>query len=324
MDALRRRLAALKEDLREHQDVVTLSKLGAPELAALHEDCPVCHRRLPDSLLGDRSVPALSPDDTVTYIKQQIELFEVMARDGQRSFDAKVERWATLQRRESDVRAQIRTIRTTLQSSNAAPSADAIARHIRLEDRVRRLEVIAESFLALLATLDRLAAEGREVRAQLATLPKERLSEEDAKKLAALETSFIEQLHAYEFGSFSDERLMVSRDNYHPRREEFDLQADISASDSIRVVWAYLLGLLEVSQKLATNHPRFVVFDEPRQQSAKEVSFRALLQRAAGDASGSQVIFATSEELASLQPMLAGIPATLHAVDGYLLTPVPS
>lgn len=322
LDAVHRRVAALKEDLREHQDVVTLTRLGAPELAALHADCPVCHRPLPPSLMGDPAVPALSPEDTVAYIRQQIDLFEVMARDGQRSFDAKREQWSALQQRDADVRAQIRTIRTSLQGPNNAPSADLIARRVRLEDRIDRLQRISESFLEVLARLDRLAEEGRQVRAALAALPKERLSETDAQKLAALERSFIEQLHEYDFGSFSDERLMVSRDNYHPRRDDFDLQADISASDSIRVVWAYLLGLLEVAQAFPTNHPRFLVFDEPRQQSAKSVSFNALLNRASKDASASQVIFATSEELTALEPMLQGVASSLHRVDGYLLKPV--
>jgi hypothetical protein len=113
--------------------------------------------------------------------------------------------------------------------------------------------------------------------------------------------------------------LIISRDDYLPRREEFDLQADISASDSIRVVWAYLLGLLEVDAQAETNHPGLLVFDEPRQQSTKEVSFEALLHRAGRDARGRQVIFATSEDLDSLKAMLEDVPHALHAIDGYVL-----
>lgn len=41
-----------------------------------------------------------------------------------------------------------------------------------------------------------------------------------------------------------------------------------SASDAIRVVWAYLLGMLEVARVKDTNHPEFLVFDEPKQQMA--------------------------------------------------------
>lgn len=143
-----------------------------------------------------------------------------------------------------------------------------------------------------------------------------------AHREVATLTRWVKQLHEYDFGSFSDERLTISRDDYLPRREEFDLQADISASDSIRVVWAYLLGLLEIDAQIDTNHQGLLVLDEPRQQSTKEVSFEALLRRAGSDATGHQVIFATSEDLASLQAMLEDVPHTLQAVDGYVLKPV--
>ena len=321
--SVRERIGALREDLREHQDIVTLQRLGSTELEGLHGDCPVCHQQLPTSLLGAESpVRTLSPTDTVAYIRQQIELFEVMERDGERTLQAKDERLAALRAEAANVRAQIRALRTTLTEPNGTPSMELVTRRVRLQDRVERLRSVGERFLGLLGELDRLAEDGRKVRAAIQRLPADRVSPDDRQKLAQLEKSFIEQLRAYDFGSFSDEQLSISTDDYLPRREDFDLQADISASDSIRVVWAYLLGLVEVSERLATNHPGLLVFDEPRQQSTKAVSFKALLQRSARDAAGCQVIFATSEELDSLRRMLDGLPHTLHAIDGYVLQPV--
>ncbi len=321
--SVRERLTALRDDLREHKDIVTLQRLGSTELERLHDDCPVCHQQLPQSLLSAESpVRTLSPEDTVAYIGQQIELFEIMERDGERALEAKNERLAALRARAAEIRSQVRALRTTLTAPDGTPSAEIIARRLRLQDRIERLQTVAERFLALLGSLGPLAEEGRKIRAALAELPADRLSEKDRTKLQRLQASFIEQLHAYDFGSFSDERLSISTDDYLPRREEFDLQADISASDSIRVVWAYLLGLLEVGSQLETNHPGMLVFDEPRQQSTKELSFAALLRRAARDAANRQVIFATSEELDSLQEMLADVPHQLHAVDGYVLKPV--
>lgn len=317
------RLVALREDLREHQDIVTLQRLGSDELERLHSDCPVCHQQLPESLVGsDSSIRTLSPEDTVAYIRQQIELFEIMERDGRRSLQAKVERFSAMQARAAEVRAQVRALRTTLVAPNGTPSAEVIARRLRLEGRIETLGAVSERFSELLVELDRVAEAGRAVRAQLKDLPADRLSREDRGKLTTLERQFIEQLRAYDFGSFSDERLSVSTDDYLPRREEFDLQADISASDSIRVVWAYLLGLMEVGKAHETNHPSLLVFDEPRQQSTKQVSFSALLERAAMAASGGQVIFATSEDLGTLQGMLSGLPHSLHAIDGYVLKAV--
>jgi hypothetical protein len=321
--AVEERIVALREDLRQHQDLVTLEGLGSDQLDAIHEDCPVCHQPLPTSLLGGSlQVRTLSPEDTVAYIRNQIDLFETMRDDGSRALDAKRERLSALRQRSADLRSQIRAIRTDLVSSENAPSADELVRKLRVQDRIDQLAGVDERFLELLAELDKLATEGKEVRAALARLPKDQLSPDDGEKISALETSFIEQLHEYEFGSFFDEALKISREDYRPRREDWDLQADISASDSIRVVWAYLLGLLEVSGLFETNHPGLLVFDEPRQQSTETVSFAALLRRAGSDSNAGQILFATSEELEPLSQMLKGVDHHLHSIDSYLLQPV--
>jgi hypothetical protein len=321
--SLRERLAVLREDLREHQDLVTLNRLGSAEVGRLHGDCPVCHQQLPASLLGGASpVTTLSPEGSLTYIRQQVELFEVMERDSTRALDATQERWSAVRLNAAARRAEVRALRATLVSPNGTPSEELITRRVRLLDRIDRLVQVHERVAVLNGELTRLAEAARSVRTALRELPKDRLSEHDETKLALLERLFTEQLHQYDFGSFSDERLRISREDYLPRREEFDLQADISASDSIRVVWAYLMGLLEVAKVLPTNHPGVLVFDEPRQQSTKDVSFAALLRRAGAEKSDRQIIFATSEELDNLRQMLLAVPHSLFPIDGYVLKPL--
>ncbi|MFI6540844.1 hypothetical protein ACIBHY_50890 [Nonomuraea sp. NPDC050547] len=323
LHSLQRRLDALREDLRQHQDIVTLQRLGSADIDRLHGDCPVCHQQLPASLIGAPSpVHTLSPEDTVNYIKQQVELFEAMAGDTERTLSAKEERWAALRSRTSELNSLIRALRTTLNAPTGTPSIELITRQVQLRERIDRLRSINERFLELMGNLHRVAVEGRLVRSALKELPADRLSAEDRGKLNRLEASFVQQLHGYDFGSFSDERLRISDADYLPRRDDFDLQADISASDSIRVIWAYLLGLLEVSKQVDTNHIGLLVLDEPRQQSAKQLSFRALLERASADAKDCQVVFATSEDLESLKRMLTGLPHTLNAIEDYVLKPV--
>ena len=252
-------------------------------------------------------------------MKLQLNLFEVMANEAVSGLNAKRARLESLADEMRNVRAEIRTLQETLTSSRTALSADAVAQRIRLQDRLDRLIAADERFLQLLAALDALAARARKTTGELRSLPTDRLSEEDKAKLQTLGTSFVEQLHEYHFGSFSDADLRIGDDDYLPRRDDFDLQADISASDAIRVIWAYLLGLLDVAQRHGTNHPRVILFDEPRQQSANPVSFGALLKRAATSYRDAQILFVTSEELASLEPMLQDVPHDLITVDGYLL-----
>ena len=101
---------------------------------------------------------------------------------------------------------------------------------------------------------------------------------------------------------------MSTRQTYRPTREGFDLGFDLSASDNIRTIWAYLQGLLELSAEQPMNHFGLLLFDEPRQQEAAALSFERLLARAANaKMRGQQIIFATSEPLANIQRMTSGL-----------------
>jgi hypothetical protein len=312
------RIDSLNEDLRQHQDIVVLQGLGSSVTEQLAADCPVCHQHLPSSLLpGD--VPTMTASESVEYIKKQIDLFEAMRTDATQAAIAKRERWIALRQRGDALNLQVQALRDDMLGSTSAITAEDAALRVELRDRLQRFEGVVERFDELQVQLEGIAAESAAVKAALKDLPKDELSDGDRKKLRALHRSFVDQLRAYDFGSFSNDMVQIGYDDYLPRRDDFDLQADISASDSVRVIWAYLLGLLEVGEQFDTNHPGFVVFDEPKQQSAKDLSFAALLKRASGGGPNRQVIFATSEPLETLNAMLEDVQHTLHVVDGYLL-----
>jgi hypothetical protein len=129
-----------------------------------------------------------------------------------------------------------------------------------------------------------------------------------------------EQLKAFGFSSLNPDTLEISRETYRPTREGFDLGFDLSASDNIRTIWAYLQGLLELSTEAPLNHWGMLVFDEPRQQEAAEWSFQSLLKRAAQSAARQQqIVFATSEPLENIQRMTAGLSPQIVHYDGRVL-----
>jgi hypothetical protein len=192
--------------------------------------------------------------------------------------------------------------------SQGVPSAADVQRRLTLQRRQDDLEGAEVEIGALRDELRAIAESASENRAALAALPAAGLSASDEGTIAALETSFLSQLQEYQPQSLPLTDLRISRDSYLPAAGNVDLGFEISASDSIRLIWAYLLGLLETARVAATNHPGLVVFDEPRQQSAGDRSLEKLLLRAsrAGSA-GQQVLFATSEPRARLEPMIDGL-----------------
>ncbi|WP_062236980.1 hypothetical protein [Aureimonas sp. N4] len=163
----------------------------------------------------------------------------------------------------------------------------------------------------------------REMLAERAELPEARLSGEDVGKLSKLEASIRSQLIKYGFGTFPAKDLTVSRDSYRPEKEGFEIGFELSASDSVRLKWAYQLGLLDVSHGSETNHPGLVVFDEPRQQEAAEASVAGLLLEASRIASGrSQILIATSEDLSKVKGFLKGIECQLLVFEGKMIAPI--
>lgn len=321
LESLHLRIEALDEDRRRYRDAITLQGLGGNEISVLEGDeCPACHRTLQAALVVPDVPPPMSLEQNAVFIAEQISTFQLMQADTERHRDVERQRLAALRARADELRQQIRAIRATLVAPGGQPSIAAVREQLRLEDKIEELDAVERDFIGLLETLRPIIDRAGQVRARLQSLPQARLDESDEAKLAALEQSVVTQLREYGFRSFSVDTIGISRDDYRPTREGFDLGFVTSASDAIRIVWSYLLGLLEVSQDLPTNHPGILMFDEPRQQAADPVSFQALLTRAAEATSPDrQILFATSEPQESLELLLAGIDYVQHSFEGMAL-----
>ena len=142
----------------------------------------------------------------------------------------------------------------------------------------------------------------------------------DKEKLARFEQLLREQLREFGFSSLNPDSIQISTDSYRPTREGFNLGFDLSASDNIRTIWAYLESLLELARELDLRHPGLLVLDEPRQQEAAQLSFEKLLRRAAKSRDrGQQVVFVTSEPLTNLRRMTEGLNPTIISYDGRII-----
>jgi hypothetical protein len=195
------------------------------------------------------------------------------------------------------LRERIRDIRETLVSASSSPSIEAISERIRLQERISRVETQQQVFEEHMAELAELASEWLDVQERLIALPKGALSERDQKKLLTLQDSFHQQLTQYKMGSLNVAEVKISPGNYEPEVAGVNLSADVSASDLIRLHWAYLLGLLEVGTQKTGNHPGLLIFDEPQQQSVEETAFREMLRHAAGE-KNCQIVITTSHDRA--------------------------
>ena len=324
-ESIRQRLMALREDLQHFQDLKRLHDIGSDlNLHVATGKCPTCGQAVNDALLPQDVIQrSMSLEENISFIECQIRTFDAMLADSDRVLDARQRRLNALRLKVDELRRDIRAQKRTLISDGRSASAADVREYMNVENRLKMAQSLEAQFREVLANLEALSVEWAEVK-RLERLQAEDLSEEDKKKLASLETSLTNQLAQYGFSSIEPGAVKISPENYRPTYEGFDLGFNLSASDMIRTIWAYLYGLLEVDrEEKQTNHLGLLLLDEPRQQQADKVSFAEFAKRAS-DASkfSQQVIFMTSEDESTVQAMLQSAKYQYRSFSGKMIQPL--
>jgi hypothetical protein len=316
------RIEQLGDDLQKNKDALKLRKFGSTlsrELAPNH--CPTCEQPIDDALLPQGTLDAvMSIEENIEYIGAQVKAFKRLA---DRSTAIIRELDLELLTSGEDVRrmsSRLRALKSDLIAPSHSASASFIEDRLRLEQRLNQLRDAEARFDEQLNRLVEQASTWSGLLSEKQGLPDARLSEFDIAKVRALEGSIRTQLAQYGFITFPPRDLTVSEDTYRPEKEGFEIGFELSASDSIRLKWAYQLGLLDVARSRLTNHPGLVVFDEPRQQEAAEMSVAGLLSEAARiAASGVQILIATSEDLSTVKNFVANVDRQLIVFEHRMI-----
>jgi hypothetical protein len=317
------RLAALREDKRRNKDALKLKAFGSDAgWRVIEHVCPTCQQHLADTLLPQGPIEnPMSVEENITFIENQIKTFEHLRENAASLIGRKESELATFRSEIEGLRVQIRSLRQTLLAPTSTPAIEAVRIRIALESQIRTAERAISDFGETMESFAEVAIAWRVVIEQKRNLPADGFSQSDKAKLARLQNLFREQLKEYGFSSLNADTLEISKETYRPSLEGFDLVFDLSASDNIRTIWAYLQGLLELSAEQPMNHFGLLLFDEPRQQEAAELSFERLLTRAANAKKrGQQIIFATSEPLANIQRMTSGLDVQVVSFEGRVVS----
>lgn len=319
--SLQRRIKALAEDLQKNQDVQKLQRFAGTVADLTPDRCPTCEQSLHDILLAQDALTAVMPiEDNIRYLRSELQMFENILKREEETVQTVNDASSNMDRELGELYSRIRTLRTDLISPNVSPSAAAVEERVRLENRIRDLQ---ETQIAFDESIDHLRALSDVCSSLLklqAALPSDKLSGTDAQKLAQLSTLIRSMAREFNFTTFDPSEIGVSEDTYRPQKEGFEIGFETSASDAIRLKWAYQLGLLELDATERTNHPGVLIFDEPRQQSSAKVSFEGLLKRAtSAKERNQQVIFSTSEDLDNLERLTASLDCERLFFEGYIV-----
>lgn len=328
--ALTARVRSLEVDLRRNQDSQKLQRLGS-ELgrAASEHVCPTCHQGVTSELLPAVDAVGMALDENIAFVKSQLELYRSALGASTERLQEIAGRYRGIERNLHDKQQQLRSMRQELVRPGKSPSRAAIENLVRQQNFVAQLRSIDDLAISLIDELQDIASEWAKATEALAKLPADNLSGDDLRKVEALTTTICDQLTAYGFRSFQPEEISLSTDNFRPLvRErikaeivEKEINFEVSASDAIRLKWAYLLATFELKRRQTTNHPGLLIFDEPGQQEIDSTSLFAFLKRAGAIAqTAGQVIVSTSEPLPLVQNEM-GDRARIIDFPGFILQP---
>lgn len=92
-----------------------------------------------------------------------------------------------------------------------------------------------------------------------------------------LNNKFKRLFEKFDFESREISDIQIDDFSYLPSVKGFDLNADSSASYTIRIIWAYIIALRKIYLKYG-NNLGFLILDEPAQQNADNSSPKELIK----------------------------------------------
>jgi hypothetical protein len=325
------RLNSLRIDLRRNLDAQKLKQLGSElEQAKTSQVCPTCHQPVTAELLPVVSGVGMALEENISFVRSQIDMYEAIAANSKEQLTDYNARYESVNSDLREAQQEIRSLRQSLLQPTSSPSRALIEELVRNQVRLGRLQSIQEVADSAVDGLRQLADSWTSLQERLRRLSQDDLTGADLNKVSALQGHVQEHLTRYGFRSFQPAEISLSHDNFRPlartRQDGEDVEKEInfevSASDAIRLKWAYYLSLLEVSRETKTNHAGLVIFDEPGQQEIENPSLHALLEWSAHSLSDDQqLIMATSEPLANIVDALGTSRANLINFDGFILQP---
>ena len=329
--ALEERVAALETDLKRNQDAQKLQRLGS-ELgrAATEHVCPTCHQGVSNELLPTVDSVGMALDENIAFVKSQLELYRSALLNSRERLQEIAARYRGSERDLQDKQQQLRVLRQELTRPSASPSRAAIEEIVRLQAFIDRLKSIDELANSLLDELREIASEWALATSNLRQLPADELTAADKRKTEHLQTAIRHHLERYGFRSFQPGEISLSYDNFRPlvlrndkgETVEKEINFEMSASDAIRLKWAYYLSCMELMRDFSVNHPGLTIFDEPGQQEVESSSLFEFLRSASQSAqNGQQVLVSTSETYEAVSATL-GDSANIISFPGFILQPI--
>ena len=283
-------LELIEIDLLNNKEAKRLRELGAQEgIEDFEHKCPTCGQEINDTLLNTKTV--MSIEQNIAHLQNQEKLFQYTLQ-GQNKTLKDIENDISVSEEEiNNLRKLQRVLMEDLVKVRGDYSSAKVYQRIKIEEDIEKTSWANEQIAALVNGFKLLCDDWKKCLEMKAKLCQGVLSNEDKDTLTELGDMFAKLLQEFRYKSTEHfEDIAISTDTFLPTIDGFDMKYDSSASDELRSTWAFTLALLQISNKKQGNHPKILIYDEPKQQSVVDDSFRVLCDKLLGLGNGVQII----------------------------------
>lgn len=301
-------LSETDRDLTKNKAVKRLQQMGAQRGVELAKgSCPSCHQPVSDSLVVER-IPGSQMDleSNIGYLESQRRMLSRQVSALEESLAESEISVRSIAQDLDKKRDRLTSLKEDLGSS--AQQEKAVLRHvIQLELEIGRLDALAQASERLTGELASIADRLITNQQSRAALPKNIYTDSDEATIRLFEKNFRANTGSFGYTSvanirdvsINDKSLMPSLSDIELReyRQRPDIKSESSASDFVRLIWAYLIALYQASEMSNKGHHLgFLLLDEPGQHSMSQESQRALFKALIASPNLQSIVAASFDE----------------------------
>lgn len=331
MEEYRKLVSELNVDIEKNESAGKLRLLGAQLSVKLSDGhCPTCTQAVDDTLLLDVSAGTqMALETNIDYLKAQRSMVERQIEGLEREIGEGDVMLGGFVRELFLARDAVTAIRADL-GTGTQQARSHLRELVATEFELGRMTRLEESLEGYRRLFPEIANRFRENELARKDLPKEHLSTADWKTVNHFMTFFRGNASSFGYGSVLPRDVNINPQSLMPMLGDPELQVvnartESSASDFVRLIWAYLIALFQAAtfHGVKGHHLGVLVFDEPGQHSMGEQSMLALFQKISGLNGLQSIVFASFENaIDNFKTATANVRFDLLDWEGKLVRPL--
>lgn len=296
--SLNKQLEVVELEIKEH---INLQKVFNENIINERgtNHCPTCSQEVAVNLISTKNIkiPQLTLEQNTNFLRSQKKIIESSIGNLKETLNEKETLLGYFKNSLRQKEILIKSLSKDLIADDRAFSESEVVRKLQIEREIESLQILKESISELKQELEELANKYHNNNIEMGNLGES--EQEDERKLVTFETQYKNFL--FRFGYDSNEKYQISINRKEPfkyfpvyKNHKNDsipqsIRINSSASDFVRNIWAYTLGLLNNG----INHPGVIILDEPGQHRTNLSSLKELF-KLASEITNKQILIFTS------------------------------